>query len=125
MKLKKFNSINVIPFIDVLLVLLAIVLMASTFIAKGIIPISLAEAKDSNTLKVHKSINISIKKDNSLYMEKLHYSIEALAVSFKSIDNKTPILINSDKESRFEIFVQVLNILKLYEFNNISIVTKK
>ena len=36
MKLKKYDSINVIPFIDVLLVLLAIVLLTSTFISKGI-----------------------------------------------------------------------------------------
>ena len=41
MKLKKYDSINVIPFIDVLLVLLAIVLLTSTFITKGIIPVAL------------------------------------------------------------------------------------
>lgn len=125
MKLKKFNTINVIPFIDVLLVLLAIVLMASTFIAKGIIPLSLPEAKSANTLEDLKQVNISVKKDNSLYLGDAHLSIEALSVSLKEIDSKTPILINSDKESKFDIFVQVLNVLKLYDFKNISIVTKK
>jgi biopolymer transport protein ExbD len=34
MKIKKIESINVIPFIDIMLVLLAIVLTTATFIAK-------------------------------------------------------------------------------------------
>ena len=33
--MKKFDQINVIPFIDIMLVLLAIVLMTATFIAQG------------------------------------------------------------------------------------------
>ena len=45
MKLQKYDSINVIPFIDVLLVLLAIVLLTSTFITKGIIPVNLPDSK--------------------------------------------------------------------------------
>ena len=54
MKLKKYDSINVIPFIDVLLVLLTIVLMTSTFISKGIIPISLPTASNADNIKVNK-----------------------------------------------------------------------
>ena len=125
MKLKKFNQINVIPFIDVLLVLLTIVLMASTFIAKGIIPLSLPDAKTSSSLNVKKEIIISVKKNNTVYMGELHLSIEALRISLKNISKDTPILINSDKESKFEIFVQILDILKFYNLKNISIVTKQ
>jgi len=59
MKLKKYDSINVIPFIDVLLVLLTIVLMTSTFISKGIIPISLPTATNANNIKVNISFSVS------------------------------------------------------------------
>ena len=58
MKLKKYDSINVIPFIDVLLVLLTIVLMTSTFISKGIIPISLPKASNADNIKVNKEVII-------------------------------------------------------------------
>ena len=58
MKLKKYDSINVIPFIDVLLVLLAIVLLTSTFITRGIIPISLPNASNADNIKVNKEIII-------------------------------------------------------------------
>ncbi len=125
MKIKKFDSINVIPFIDVLLVLLAIVLMTSTFIAKGVIPISLPDANSSSSMKAQKEINIVIKEDNTIYLDKLHISLVALKSKFKTLDNKIPVLINSDKNSKFDTFVQVLDILKSNEFENISIVTKK
>ena len=36
---RKFDSINVVPMIDIMLVLLVIVLTTATFIAKGIIPL--------------------------------------------------------------------------------------
>ena len=125
MKLKKFDSINVIPFIDVLLVLLAIVLMTSTFIAKGVIPISLPEAKSANSMQVQKELSIVIKKDNSIYLNKLHISLEALAIKLKTADIKMQVLINSDKNAKFDYFVQVLDLLKTNQFENISIVTKK
>ncbi|HRN00354.1 MAG TPA: biopolymer transporter ExbD, partial [Aliarcobacter cryaerophilus] len=56
MKLQKYDSINVIPFIDVLLVLLAIVLLTSTFITKGIIPVNLPDSKNASKLKSDKEV---------------------------------------------------------------------
>lgn len=44
---KRFDSINVIPFIDIMLVLLVMVLTTATFIKQGIIPVDLPQAKAS------------------------------------------------------------------------------
>jgi biopolymer transport protein ExbD len=122
MKLKKYDSINVIPFIDVLLVLLTIVLMTSTFISKGIIPISLPTATNANNIKVNKEIIIIIKDDGTLFCNN---DIENIKDHILQFPKDTPIHINSDKNAKFEIFVSVLDILKQYEYSNISIVTKK
>ena len=46
---KGFESINVIPFVDVMLVLLTIVLTTSTFIAVGAIPVELPKAANGDT----------------------------------------------------------------------------
>ena len=48
--MKKFDQINVIPFIDIMLVLLAIVLMTATFIAQGKIDVNLPTSKAPATL---------------------------------------------------------------------------
>lgn len=42
---KRFDEINVIPFIDIMLVLLVMVLTTATFVNQGIIPVELPEAK--------------------------------------------------------------------------------
>jgi len=125
MKLQKFNSINVIPFIDVLLVLLTIVLLTSTFISKGIIPISLPQASASDNLKAKKEIIISIKSEGEIFFEDKRSNISLIKKSIKSLPINTPIQINSDKNAKFEVFVKILDVLKEANFSNISIVTKK
>jgi len=125
MKIKKFDSINVIPFIDVLLVLLAIVLMTSTFIAKGVIPVSLPSANTAENIEVVKDISVYIKSDNSIYLEKEKVTLDKLINKISKIDKKTAVLINSDKDAKIESFVNILDLLKENDFENISIVTKK
>ena len=125
MKLKKYDSINVIPFIDVLLVLLAIVLLTSTFITKGIIPISLPKASSADILKANKEIIIVIKDDGTFYCNNLIEGLDNIKEHILQFPKDTPIHINSDKNAKFETFVSVLDMLKRYEYKNISIVTKK
>ncbi len=125
MKIKKYDSINVIPFIDVLLVLLAIVLMTSTFIAKGVIPVSLPEASSSDNQKIKKEMSIYIKDSGQIYLDKEELLVEELLIKISQEEKSRPILINSDKDAKFEIFVSVLDALKSNDFENISIVTVK
>ncbi len=125
MKLQKFNSINVIPFIDVLLVLLTIVLLTSTFIARGDIPVSLAKAASAKKSEIKKEFVITIKEDNSLYLNKSHISFENLTLELNKINKDSHIFIKSDKKADFESFVSILDLLKSNDFSNISIITKK
>jgi biopolymer transport protein ExbD len=125
MKLKKFDSINVIPFIDVLLVLLAIVLMTSTFISKGIIPVSLPSAKNATDVKVNKEVIVIIKEDGTLSCNNNIQGLENISEHILQFPKDTPIHINSDKNAKFDVFVSVLDMLKKHEYTNISIVTEK
>jgi len=123
MQIKRFDGINIIPFVDIMLVLLAIVLTTSTLIEKNLIPISLPKSSSQKTLN-KKSITITINKDGKIYFEKESISIESLKEKLTSLDKKTPISINCDKSSKFENFVSVLDLLKGDDFKNISIITK-
>ncbi|MCT7554575.1 TonB system transport protein ExbD [Aliarcobacter butzleri] len=125
MKLKKYDSINVIPFIDVLLVLLAIVLLTSTFITRGIIPISLPNASNADNLKPDKEVIIVIQEDGQLMIEDRVATLESIESEILQKTVETPIHINTDKNTRFESFVQVLDMLKKNNYSNVSIVTKK
>ena len=125
MKLKKYDSINVIPFIDVLLVLLAIVLLTSTFITRGIIPISLPNASNADQLKSDKEIILVIQENGDLFIEDKPETIQSIEQIILQSSKETPIHINTDKNTRFESFVEVLDMLKKHNYLNVSIVTKK
>jgi biopolymer transport protein ExbD len=125
MKLKKYDSINVIPFIDVLLVLLAIVLLTSTFITKGIIPVSLPSSNSADNLKPDKEIILVIQENGDLFIEDRPETLENIEQIVLKSSKETPIHINTDKNSKFESFVQVLDMLKKHSYSNVSIVTKK
>lgn len=125
MKLKKFDSINVLPFIDVLLVLLTIILMTSTFITKGLIPVSLPSAKSTNNLKIDKKLVIVINKKGEFFCNNNLVNSKNMKNHILKFKKETQVYIKSDKNARFDSFVQVLDILKSNDFQNISIVAKK
>lgn len=121
----RFDSINIVPFIDVMLVLLTIVLTTATFIAKGIIPVDLPTAKTSESLSEQKEIEIAIKNSGEIFLNGKSTDIDSLKKSVESFDKKDSIIIKTDKESAFKYFVEVLETLNASGLQNISILTKK
>jgi len=122
--MKKFDSINVVPFIDIMLVLLAIVLTTSTFIAKGIIPINLPKA-NVQKLKNLKNITITIQKDGSIYFQKEKVTQKRLMTILSAIPKKSSVALRCDKDAKIKGFVSVMGILKNLGFDNLYIVTKE
>ncbi|MDD2789605.1 MAG: biopolymer transporter ExbD [Sulfurimonas sp.] len=125
MNLKKFESINVVPFIDIMLVLLVIVLTTATFVAKGLIPVELPSAKSVQKLSDKKNITFTIKQDGALFVDDKQIVLEDIERYIAQYEVTTPININCDKEAKFDMFVVLLDILKEKNFNNIGIVTHK
>jgi len=124
MKIKKFDSINVIPFIDIMLVLLVIVLTTASFIAKGTIPLDLPSSKSAKTAPI-KKVEISITKEGKFFYNSKEVSIERLKELLSEVNKKDNILIRTDKNTKFEYFVKTVDILKAKGIDNISIVTVK
>ncbi|WP_457747714.1 TonB system transport protein ExbD [Sulfurimonas sp.] len=125
MQIKKFDSINVVPFIDIMLVLLVIVLTTATFVAKGIIPVDLPNAKNATKENNKKTLIITIKQDGELLFDKESVNKEEIIVKLAKYKTDTPIHINCDKEAKFENFVILLDALEEKGFKNLGIVTKK
>ena len=124
MKPKKFDSINVIPFIDIMLVLLVIILTTASFIAKGIIPVNLPSAKSATILKDNKNLVVTVKEDNQILFNKQAVDLNSLEESLLKFEKSTNIEINCDKEVKFELFVKLLDTLKKNNYENIAIVTR-
>ncbi len=124
MRVKKFDSMNVVPFIDIMLVLLVIVLTTATFVVRGIIPVDLSESKSQIPLKDIKTVVITIKKDDSIYFDKEQIQKDDIINRLKNYKKNVTININCDKNSKFAYFVEIIDLLKNRGYTNIGIVTK-
>ncbi len=124
MKPKKFDSINVVPFIDIMLVLLVIVLTTATFIAKGIIPVSLPKSVSGVKSKEKKDLTITITREGKIFFEKQEVAKEEIPAQLHQYESTMAVRINCDKEARFDTFVFLLDQLKVQKFENLGIITK-
>lgn len=125
MKIRRGEGLNIVPFIDIMLVLLAIVLSISTFIAQGKIQVDVPQADSTQQPKEEKKLVIAVNAHNQIFLDNKPTTITALKESLASIDAKTLIELRSDKESKFEIFIQILDILKDKNHENFAVSARK
>ena len=122
---KKFDQINVIPFIDIMLVLLVMVLTTATFIKQGVIPVELPEAKATKKEDLKKEISVYVNAKGEMFFEKDKVDAKELEAKLSQISKKQTVVLRSDKESRFQDFVTVMDILKRLKHEQLYIVTKE
>jgi biopolymer transport protein ExbD len=123
--MKPLATMNVIPFIDIMLVLLAIVLTTATFVAQGKIPVNLPSAEQAGPLPTAATVEIAIDAGGEIYLDGEAVRPDALAGRFAGMAGDTPILLRVDGRTAFEHFVEVVDRLKAHELTNLSIVTKR
>ncbi len=125
MKRKPMASMNVIPFIDIMLVLLVMVLTTATFIRQGIIPVDLPEAKSADKKSDNKEVTIYVTKTSEIFFDKERVDLNELKVRLTKLSKEDTVVLRSDKESKFQDFVHVMDILKKLNHESLYIVTKE
>lgn len=120
MKIKKIESINVIPFIDIMLVLLAIVLTTATFIVKGSIQVDLPKAAAS-AKTVQKPIELTIHTDGTVYLGDKLVSKKNLLSELQTASKESTIIINGDRGMEYQYFVTIIDTLTAGGYTHISI----
>ena len=119
----EFNSINIIPFVDIMLVLLTIVLTTSTFIKAGLLPIELPGASEKQSESIE-SLIIEIDIEGRIYLNSKPVHLDELKESTKSFDNTTPVTIRADKNIVLQVFVDVLDIVKRAGLEKVTLQTE-
>jgi biopolymer transport protein ExbD len=125
--MKRFDQINVIPFIDIMLVLLAIVLTTATFISQGAIEINLPEAESAEPLSQEtdeKIVEIAINAKSEVFIDAKKISHTVLARLLGGMKKQTQITLRVDKKVPFEDFVGVIDLLKKNKLEKLTIITK-
>ncbi len=123
--MKRFDQINVIPFIDIMLVLLAIVLTTATFIVQGSIPIDLPRAHSGSPVSEQKAFIITIDQAGIFHHKEHTVSAIQLNALLAELHDSRQIQLRIDAGTRFEAFVTVMDALKRHSLERVSIITKK
>lgn len=126
-KLPRESGLNVVPFIDIMLVLLAIVLSISTFIAHGQIKVDLPKSDNAPSISNDNKdkLIIAIDAKNTFYANDKEIDIKDLEHEINKLSKDTLVELKTDKNSKFDSFVQVINLLKNKEHQNFQIITEQ
>lgn len=125
--MKRFDNINVIPLIDVMLVLLAIVLLSASFIVKDTLNIDLPDTQNTQTYTPPTDLQVthlSIDATNTFFIEETATTFAELREHLQQLPKNQAITLSVDKQSQFGTFVQLIDLLKGQSLNNLSILTE-
>lgn len=122
--MNRIDTVNVIPFIDIMLVLLAIVLTTATFIYQGKINLDLAEAEHAESLNDIEGVEIAIDAQEQFFFNQTAVDKDALGEQLSLLLERTPVVLYVDKTVRFERFVTVIDLLKANKLETLSIVAR-
>ena len=120
---KPFETINVIPFVDIMLVLLTMVLTTANFIATGRIPLALPQASQTKVEK-HKDITIEISSTGELAFDNAPVEKDELESRVRALPADTSFLVRADRATPFQNFVDVADLLKRFNFSKVAIQTQ-
>lgn len=120
---KPFDSMNVIPFVDIMLVLLTIVLTTSSFIATGRVPVHLPQASKSVT-ETDKVVTIELTLNGDVYLEGKAITLEGLRSATEPFKRDTAFLIRADRDITLQHFIDVTDVLKQMGFSRVAVQTK-
>ncbi|TLE01901.1 biopolymer transporter ExbD [Helicobacter japonicus] len=112
--MKKIDSLNLIPFIDIMLVLLVIVLTSASFVVRSYIQVDVPRLEDTQGQSTHKkeSHTITIDKQGHFFLDNKPLSLNELKAQVGQFDKNTQVIIYSDRQSNLEFFLEVTTMLR-------------
>ncbi|WP_109078973.1 TonB system transport protein ExbD [Aggregatibacter kilianii] len=124
--MKKFDEINIIPFIDIMLVLLAIVLITASFISQGKIQVNVPKASSSVAFKSNELAKLlTVTAKGELYFNDKPTNLESLESEIAGWDKQQKVTLKIDSEATFQDFVSVTDLLAKNEIKDVAIVATK
>ena len=121
------SEINVTPFVDVMLVLLIIFMVAAPLLTVGVeIELPKTSAKALPTEK-EELLTLSLTKDKELYLQDTKIEFSELIPKLKQIAeqrNENRIFIRADGANNYSTIMEIMGALNSSNFSNISLVTE-
>ncbi|TDQ59601.1 biopolymer transport protein ExbD [Mesocricetibacter intestinalis] len=124
--MKKFDEINIIPFIDIMLVLLAIVLITASFISQGKIQVNVPKASSTVAFKSDDLAKLlTVTENGEVYFNDKPIQKEALEKEIAGWNPEQKVTLKVDAKSAFQDFVAITDLMAKHQIKNVAIVTMK
>lgn len=124
--MKKFDEINIIPFIDIMLVLLAIVLITASFISQGKIQVNVPKASQTVAFKSDDLAKLlTVNADGKIFFNDKPIELTELEQEIAGWDKEQKVTLKVDAESLFQNFVSITDLMAKNNIKNVAIVTVK
>jgi biopolymer transport protein TolR len=123
-KRRMMNQINVVPYIDVMLVLLVIFMVTAPMTNPGVV--ELPKVGQSLKQKID-PIVISVKKNSKIEVNGKLYKKDSLLVFLKKKIEKNSdqsIVIAADEKVKYGTVISLMDLLKQNEFNKVGLLLK-
>ncbi|MGH7230827.1 MAG: ExbD/TolR family protein [Nitrospiraceae bacterium] len=117
---RELDQINVIPLVDVMLVLLVIVLTTATFITTGQIPVDLAKAKEAGDRK-DVPLVITLTADGKLFINDQPVPDDGLKSVLNPHPRESLVVVRADRVTMLERFVRVVDEVRGLGFHQVSL----
>lgn len=114
------NQINVIPLVDVMLVLLVIVLTTATFITTGQIPVDLAKANEAGDRR-DTPLVITLTADGQLFLNEEAVTQSSLHHQLQTHDRHSLVVVRADRVTMLERFVEVVDGVRSLGFKQVNL----
>lgn len=124
--MKKFDEINIIPFIDIMLVLLAIVLITASFISQGKIQVNVPKASSTVAFKSDDLAKLlTVTENGDIFFNDKPIQQEQLEVEVASWSKDQKVTLKVDAKTSFQNFVSITDLMAKNDIKNVAIVTTK
>lgn len=117
---RELQDINVIPLVDVMLVLLVIVLTTATFITTGQVPVELAKAKEAGDRK-DVPLVITLTSEGQLFMNDRPVPPDGLKIVLTPHPRESSVLVRADRVTVLERFVAVVDEVRGLGFKQVNL----
>jgi len=121
-------EINIVPFVDIILVVLIIFMVTAPLVMKPAIDVSLPQASSGEVKETEKNLDVIISPEGELYVNGKATDLdglkaEATDTAAKAVDSGA--ILNADKAVTLEKLTEVIDVIKLAGVKKVAFSIKK
>ncbi len=125
---EEIDEINVVPLVDVMLVLLTIVLTTATFVVNGRIPVDLAASKSAQAAQLAPLV-LTLTHERALFLNDSPMALGqgpgSLSMALEHHPRSTPVVVRADGRLALTDFVELVDQVKAMGFTQVSLEVKR